>query len=440
VFNGSFSLDGVKAVAGAEAETHVAELVRRSLVVRDSADRARYRLLDSTRRFALEKLAAAGEEAAIRDRHAAFMTAIFAQSIERWETTPDEDWEAAYRPEGDNLRAALAWTKSKPGSEGYVALAAETARFFLQEQLGAEGLATMETALALAESAGPQARARLGLALSEMARVNAADLKGREVLEGALNWLRKHDGSTRYYEALALITWTTIFLHDRDEAAPLVSELRDALAGMPASKTKAWALVAVGMDMWLNGEREAGLARCQAGFAMHIETGNARGRFRALMNVTEILHKWGDTQLALELGQDVLPDLRRQATRLHMSNQVGNIVAYLYWLGDIAGAEKAHLESAPLTWPDGTYWHLCILQNAAEWRFWRGEHKQAALLLGIIDKHIAAWPDGRQATEQMQRDRLGEKLGEALGADELQRLLEQGDQLDLLDAEQLARP
>lgn len=440
VFNGSFSLEGATAVAGIEAGAHVAELVRRSLVARDSDNRARHRLLDSTRRFALEQLAAEGEEALTRDRHAAFMTAIFAQSIERWETMSDDDWYAIYHPEGYNLRAALAWTKANPGSEGYVDLVAETARYFLQEQLGAEGLATMETALALAETASPQARARLGLALGEVARVNAADIKCREELEGALDWLREHDRSVRYYQALVLITWTTIFFHERDEAGPLVKELRNVLAGMPTSKTKAWALVAIGTHMWLSGEREAGFARCQAGFAMHVETGNARGRFRALMNFTEILHQWGDTQLALELARSVLPEVRRQATRLHLSNQLGNIAAYLYWLGDLAGAEKAHLESAPLIWPDGTYWHLCVLQNAAEWRFWRGEHKEAALLLGIIDKHIATWPNGRQATEQMQRDRLEDKLSAAFGKAELQRLLEQGAQLDLLDAGRLARP
>jgi predicted ATPase len=174
VFKGSFSLDGATAVAGAEATSNVAELVRRSLVVRDSANRTRYRLLDSTRRFALEQLAAESEEAPIRDRHAALMTATFAQSLEDWETMPDDDWYARYDPEGDNLRAALAWTKAKPGSEGYVDLVAETARFFLQEQLGAEGLATMESALVLVDTASPQARSRLGLAFGEVARVNAA--------------------------------------------------------------------------------------------------------------------------------------------------------------------------------------------------------------------------------------------------------------------------
>ena len=438
VFSGSFSLAGALAVAGGAAELHIAELVRRSLVVRDTASRGRYRLLDSTRRFALRELAAAGEESAARDRHAAFVTRLFASSIELWETMPDGIWEQTFRPDGDNLRAALAWTKARPDSEGYVDLVAETARFFLQEQLGAEGLATMESALPLAPRASAQAQARLGLALGEMARVNAADIKGRRGVESALGWLRENDRGLRYFEAVVLLTWITIFYRDRSEVVPLVEELGAVLHRMPVSKTKAWALVALGTHMWLSGEREAGLARCQAGFAMHLETGNLRGRFRSLMNFTEMVHKEGDTRLALELAQEVLPDMRRYATRLHLSNQLGNIAAYLFWLGDVEAAEKAHLESAPLMWPDGSYWHLCILQNAAECRFWRGDHKSAALLLGIIDKRVDASPDGRQATEQMQRNRLGERLTEALGEDEYRRLLGQGTDLGLDDARHLA--
>jgi hypothetical protein len=408
------------------------------LVVRDTANRGRYRLLDSTRHFALQELAAAHEESAARDRHAAFVTKLFASSIELWETTPDAIWEQTFRPDGDNLRAALAWTRARPGSEGYVELVAETARFFLQEQLGAEGLATIESALPLAPHASAEARARLGLALGEVARVNAADVKGRQGVEGALGWLRENDRGLRYFEAIVLLTWITIFFRDRSEVEPFVMELGAVLHRMPVSKTKAWALVALGTHMWLSGEHEAGLARCQAGFAMHLETGNLRGRFRSLMNFTEMVHKEGDTRLALELAQVVLPDVRRYATPLHLSNQLGNIAAYLFWLGDIEAAAKAHLESAPLMWPDGSYWHLCILQNAAECCFWRGDHKSAALLLGIIDKHVDASPDGRQATEQMQRDRLGERLAEALGEDEYRRLLEQGADLDLEDARHLA--
>ena len=438
VFSGSFSLAGAKAVAGDAAESHIAELVRRSLVVRDTANRGRYRLLDSMRRFALQELEVADEASEARDRHAAFVTTLFATSIEQWETTPDAEWEATYRPDGDNLRAALAWTKARPHSEGYVELVAETQRFFLQEQLGAEGLATMESAMTLAPQASAKAQAHMGLALAEVARVNASDIRARQGLVGALGWLRDNDPGLRFFEALVLMTWITMFFRDRSEVPPLTAELRDVLPRMPTSKTKAWALVALGTDMWLNGEREAGLARCQAGFAMHLETGNLRGRFRSLMNFTEMVHKEGDTQLAVTLAREVLPEVRQHATRLHLSNQLGNIAAYLYWLGDIEAANEAHRESAPLMWPDGSYWHLCVLQNAAEYRYWRGDHAESALLLGIIDKRIETWPDGRQATEQMQRDRLGERLAEALGADEYRRLLQQGAELGLEDARPLA--
>jgi hypothetical protein len=80
VFSGSFSLAGAIAIAGEAAEAHIAELVRRSLVVRDTANRGRYRLLDSMRRFALQQLEAAGEVGAARDRHADFVTQHFATS------------------------------------------------------------------------------------------------------------------------------------------------------------------------------------------------------------------------------------------------------------------------------------------------------------------------------------------------------------------------
>ena len=131
-----------------------------------------------------------------------------------------------------------------------------------------------------------------------------------------------------------------MFFRERSEVPPLAGELREVLPRMATSKTKAWALVALGTDMWLNGEREAGLARCQAGFAMHLETGNLRGRFRSLMNFTEMVHKEGDTRLALQLAREVLPEVRQHATRLHLSNQLGNIAAYLYWLDDMDAATK----------------------------------------------------------------------------------------------------
>jgi predicted ATPase/DNA-binding SARP family transcriptional activator len=71
VFAGSFSVAAVEAIAG-----HldlIASLVDKSLAICErSADKARYRLLDTVRQFAGEKLDEAGERDAIRERHATF--------------------------------------------------------------------------------------------------------------------------------------------------------------------------------------------------------------------------------------------------------------------------------------------------------------------------------------------------------------------------------
>jgi hypothetical protein len=219
---------------------------------------------------------------------------------------------------------------------------------------------------------------------------------------------------------------------------PLVDELRSLLPGMPVSKTKAWALVATGAMMWINGDTEAGLARAQAGLAMHLEMGNPIGRYRSVMNFGEMLHRGGDTRRSIALVEQVLPEMRKSGLTLQLANHLTNLAVYRFSLDDAAGGADALLEAAPFLFRDGSYWHMCSLQAAAEWRLNESHPREAALLLGIVDRRIAEWPDGRQTTELKQRDRLIDQLGSALGAYERDRLLRQGGQLGLPEADQLS--
>lgn len=437
VFSGSFSLEAAEAIAGPGTEPRLAELVRRSLVVRDGADRTRFRLLDSTRRFALERLVESGEEAAARDQHAAFMTRHFSEAGTRWETMPDDLWDATYLPDGDNLRSALAWTKSRPDTAGYLELLAAMSRYFAQAQLGAEALEAIESAMPLLDGAPSLVAARLGLAAGEIYRLNAADTKAREVMLPALALLRGGNDIVRFRQALVLTTWFTFFFWPGEEAE-LIGELRALLTTMPTSKSKAWALVGTGCHMWEQGEKEAGLARAHAGLAMHRELKNAAGLFRSAMNFGEVLHRGGDTTAALTLAEEMLPDLRRRGSRPQLANHLGNVAAYRFSLGDVAGAIAAHQESATLVSRDGSYWHMCFTQNDAERLAHEGDPTSAALLVGLVDERLRESPDGRQETEQMQRDRLDRLLTEALGAATFKQLLVQGNALDLADATQLS--
>lgn len=438
VFQGSFSIAAANAVAGEGAEIRVAELVRRSLVVRDGQDRARYRLLDSTRHFALDKLAEAGEDIASRDRHAAYVRDLFADSVLRWETLPDEKWDQLYRPDGDNLRAALAWAKTRADWPTYVEIAAGSYRYFMEEQLGAEGLATIEAGMSLVGAVPPEAAARLGLALGEICRYNAMDTRAWQGLEPALDYFRQGGDRLRYAQALVLTAWITIFFRHQGDAEPLVAELETLIAGMPSSKVKSWALVAIGTQMWTRGDTIAGLARAEAGLAMHLDAGNPKGRFRSVMNLAEMLHKGGDTRRALSLSEQIMPELRAAGASLQLGFQLNNIAAYRFSLGDAQGAVAPLYEAAEIVPRDGGQWHWCLLQNAAELLATRGSADVAALLLGFADRSFEGWIDGRQATEEMQRSRLVGLLDEALPQGERERLMLQGRALSLFEADHLA--
>ena len=93
-----------------------AGLVAKSLVVATFGDgRKPYRLLDTTRAYALEKLDESNERTPARRRHAAYYRAFFEQVRIALDARPAADWVAEYGRAIDNLRAALDWAFSVEG-------------------------------------------------------------------------------------------------------------------------------------------------------------------------------------------------------------------------------------------------------------------------------------------------------------------------------------
>jgi len=119
VFAGSATLASVVAVVadGGIPQEQVGDLLlsllEKSLVHADSStNEMRYRLLESTRFYASEKLL---DASATRRRHAKHFAARFAQAMAEWETTPTRQWLANYEADLDNLRGALDWAFGPSG-------------------------------------------------------------------------------------------------------------------------------------------------------------------------------------------------------------------------------------------------------------------------------------------------------------------------------------
>jgi predicted ATPase/class 3 adenylate cyclase/DNA-binding CsgD family transcriptional regulator len=116
-FAGGFDLYAAQAV-GASSEMELYQLmdqlgllVDKSLVVaEDTGTGMRYRLLETVRQYAQEKLGESGEADEVRTRHRDYYTATCAQLESRGHARDDELLEWAQN-EMDNLRAAFAWSR-----------------------------------------------------------------------------------------------------------------------------------------------------------------------------------------------------------------------------------------------------------------------------------------------------------------------------------------
>ncbi len=95
-------------------------LVDKSLVQRAPPDATgqdqRLYLLESARDFARESMLAAGEGAAVAERHAQVVAQWFAGALGEFESGRDSDWAAKYLPERRNVCVALAWSCTAPHS------------------------------------------------------------------------------------------------------------------------------------------------------------------------------------------------------------------------------------------------------------------------------------------------------------------------------------
>jgi predicted ATPase/DNA-binding winged helix-turn-helix (wHTH) protein len=158
IFAGGFTMEAARAVAGGSSSNSsdvadiVASLFLKSLVTADMGHReVRFRLLETTRAYALTKLAESGEVDPIARRHAGYYWGL----LEGATSSPaGEISVASYAVEIDNIRAALNWTVAAKGDRSIaVALAAASAPIWFEMSLLTECHHWMGRALNILDSA-----------------------------------------------------------------------------------------------------------------------------------------------------------------------------------------------------------------------------------------------------------------------------------------------
>lgn len=169
VFAGRFSLEAALAVSAdrtAQQPLLIGNLVAKSLVAFDPRDEtACYRLLDTTRLYALNKLRESGGLREARRRHAAHYRDVFIAAEVEYETHPAVEWRGIYARHIDNVRVALDWTFSPEGDVALgIDLTIAAVSLWVQLSLMGECRVWVERSLAHLDQARDPDRARMQLA------------------------------------------------------------------------------------------------------------------------------------------------------------------------------------------------------------------------------------------------------------------------------------
>ena len=314
VFSGEFELDAVEYVCsgdGVEADEVlplVASLVDRSvLTVVQVGDVARYRLLETLREYAHDKLRTSGDYFAWRRRHRDWYAELVRRADAEWNTDRQPYHYARLGREHANLQLALDFCLAEPG-EAEVALRMLTGlwRFFWWGRgwVG-EGRHWFAQALDLA-SEPPVDRARALLVDATLAGAQGDFTAGRE---------RQEEGTAIAEavgepETLAFARYVAgsaeLFAGHLPESMSLLERGRDLVAAVPNSNIRLDLLLVLGVGSGLMGDQEHAEQYNRETLALTEGTGECFHRAYALWALALIELDRGDHEGAAELARESL--------------------------------------------------------------------------------------------------------------------------------------
>ncbi len=236
VFAGGWTLDAVPPVcAGEEIRLEeipdvLSSLVNKSLVVAETLQpgTARYRMLETIRQYARDKLDEAGEAEAIQNRHLDYFLQL-AQEAEPHLHGPDQDeWLDRLDSEHLNLRAALEWSLGEGRAERQWKLVEALAWFWNVRGHWREGRARAEQLLAQPEARAKtllRANGLLAAGVATFAWNPGGETTRRRDLEEIIVIAREHGESGKRLLALGLAYLGDLMLaENRDTAVTMIEE------------------------------------------------------------------------------------------------------------------------------------------------------------------------------------------------------------------------
>src|SRR5579883_958814 len=433
IFTGSFDVTAAAEVCSVPGEIDEWEvldaltaLVDKSLILAEPyGDEQRYRLLQSMREYALERLRHANEEETLAERHVQFY-ARWAQGLAPLVAELEDDaWKQRAGVELDNVRAAIDWSLFDRHDPA-VAIAL-LAHIEWPEMLTApqEALRWYERAAQESDAMPDEiAHARILRHCVLLQWVTGRPVGDRQAsAELELSVARRSGDPDEIARALANLGACYYHGGHFDDAEAVFAQAY-ANPKQLSRLTRNAVLRIVGVAELQRGRVE--LARERFLEVVRSERPGSESHASALLNLGELEYAAG----SVEAARDAARRARESYASLgspYLVLVVANLAAYALAAGDLDDARERLREA--LAMGRSSRWMVSILEHHALYAALQKDWKRAALLTGFTDARYRVRGETRQSTEKLGYERLAALLDEAFENGEIEPLMRAGAEL-----------
>ena len=404
IFWGGCTLEGAEAVCntkndlGGDIFDLMSSLVDKSLVQQrpQDTDEPRFRMLETIREYAVERLQQSGEEAATKRSHAAYCLVLAEEGNPDLAEPERAEWLTRCDIEHDNFRAALDWLFQTRDLEWSFRFCIALFRFWDMREHSAEGWVRLERLLQMAGTEFPRERAKTSLFLGAFATAQGGfptatryleqgraiyeeleDPSGVAVTINALAIMSRDRGdyvtAKRYFER-SLAYWrqvndrlaTARCLHnlgnvsriceDYISARMALAEAMQIFEELGDHSGVAWALNQQGDIAREQGDLTDARALYQRALSAFRSSGDRWGQARSLADLGGIACELGEQSLAYEHYRESLDIFGALEHRRGIARVLEGLACVALHKGDArralsvaaAASHLRHLVSAPL--------------------------------------------------------------------------------------------